>query len=197
MTGALASFGCGVGVLNAQGKETFSTLLLPLRLATPAVLLFEAAERMSAFCLLLLCVLVSAAPAVKCAFEENQDELQDYEMEDVVGFASIDVDSNLDESENEFLPVNPMIILPLPLPRVAKKALTALARWRPFGSYVEAAASAVAASVAGPEKLDFITAEPRARNRFGREGLGGRQRGRFQPLRFGRRKRTNVRHRQD
>jgi hypothetical protein len=68
------------------------------------------------------------------------------------------------------------------------QALTALARWRPFGSYVQAAASAVAARVTGPEKLDLITAVPRAR--MGREGFGAsRQRTRFQPLRFGRRKR--------
>lgn len=65
------------------------------------------------------------------------------------------------------------------------QALTALARWRPFGSYMQAAASAVAARVTGP---DLITAEPRAR--MGREGFGVRQRTRFQPLRFGRRKRT-------
>jgi len=47
--------------------------------------------------------------------------LQDYELDDVVGFTSFDVDSNLDEPENEILPVNPMLILPLPFPRVAKK----------------------------------------------------------------------------
>jgi hypothetical protein len=72
------------------------------------------------------------------------------------------------------------------------QALTALAHWRPFGRYVEAAASAVAASVAGPEKLDLISAEPRAR--VNREGLGIRQRSRFQPLRFGRRKRNGGHH---
>lgn len=45
---------------------------------------------------------------------------KDYEL-DEIGLTASGVDDNAEKHENEVLQVNPMIILPLNLPRIAKK----------------------------------------------------------------------------
>jgi hypothetical protein len=51
---------------------------------------------------------------------------QDYELDETVGFAASDAEVNEDKHENDVLQFNPMIILPLKLPRMAKKVLVHL-----------------------------------------------------------------------